>query len=1371
MPEPWNVHNKSTTLSRLATLAHHYYYWATNHAAESCSIRAYLCALPHLTIAVPCGLEKLISRKNAPLALASPTRVALLLDYLSVATLLRRQYSGPRLLKSRYCRCKIQSNQPSASSFHVENSILMAPKGGHGSSSSSGDSSSSSSSSSSGYGSSSSSSSSDSGSNSCEGCHMPLFIDGSHFQSSNSLATIVIYSLCLVVALALLTLCGAWSGRAPKKTSKVGLSWMLPTAVAFWLLNLIVNIAIVATTQSTVVVTYAWYIIYIFSSLFYRIAEVLPAFIGFYLLGVRVSLDGRADKSFAGTKKASYGFAGLLALLTTVSWVVYTAYYGMVISSLDYNTELGYSTLKIDFAYSILWIVFSIVFFAVAITKLLRSSMSVKVVFAVLGFLFFLRSVIGAAQTGYAIWYDVYTPIADYLATVTGLDCTITLLNTAILAVLVVVQYRLVTGIPLAGSNANYASNGQYARVPPDRLVTHLPRLRPLLKAPHASPAAPLLPPRPALSNTHRTPSHSTRRSCHCRVLPVPAILYLTPPGMASEEAPKAAVRFSSATEDIQPAPFHPADSAAESPRQREDVPPEVQQELRDLSLNMQKSRLQHERMEKFAFEPVSLPTSRAPSPGASSRSASRAHSTRVSPTQSPAMTPVHGQTPPLTPAGSRSLEGKLNKGHGSSPNLAKPQDVITPQMSPPNRGRASGSAPGSRQPSPPAKRPAETAAAAASTGKSARFSIGPSGRSQPPSRDQSPSGRTGSSAGPQSGPGSPSIAPMAPKVKDDDPYGRAKRAAQNSIGIDPRSIFSKEARRTSNYMTTSKTSGSLTDAKSQSEVHSTKSSLFSGWYNSEHGHHDKHGSMHDLKRFFKFGGKHHKDKQSKSGDSASRKAASRRSGTSTPPTHASSKEAAMPFADDHGIESKYGKFGKVLGSGAGGSVRLMKRSSDGVTFAVKQFRPRHAHESEREYNKKVTAEFCIGSTLHDGNIIETMDIIQEKGNWYEVMEYAPYDLFAIVMTGKMSREEVTCCQMQIISGVSFLHSMGLAHRDLKLDNVVVNQHGIMKIIDFGSAVVFRYPFETENVRASGIVGSDPYLAPEVYDEGKYDAQAVDIWSLAIIYCCMTLRRFPWKMPRQTDTSYKLFVSTPSPGTPSIDSLRRPAEGGAKTTSGEVSKATSTTSSAKDAPAQPSSQIKGPWRLLRLLPRESRFIIGRMLDTNPATRATLEEIKADPWIASRPYCRQLEGGKVIAAEGHTHILEPSNTAPKAADKEAAGTKNDTPTLRRLAVTRQRIASAGPMPIPSYDSPGLDWGLVIVVECDDGVRTTSLDARKAPHAGLLLAGDSSLLPICVAVIAQWLRDSPRAAWLIVDTCSSRLSLPHVPAHHTTPRLRP
>jgi len=140
-------------------------------------------------------------------------------------------------------------------------------------------------------------------------------------------------------------------------------------------------------------------------------------------------------------------------------------------------------------------------------------------------------------------------------------------------------------------------------------------------------------------------------------------------------------------------------------------------------------------------------------------------------------------------------------------------------------------------------------------------------------------------------------------------------------------------------------------------------------------------------------------------------------------------------------------------------------------------------------------------------------------------MEYAPYDLFSVVMSQKMCRPEIYCVFRQVCEGVDYLHSIGLAHRDLKLDNCVMTTTNVVKLIDFGTATVFHYPGK-KLTKASGIVGSDPYLAPEVLTDETYDPRKTDVWSVAIIFMCMILRRFPWTIPDpKTDPSFKAFVA------------------------------------------------------------------------------------------------------------------------------------------------------------------------------------------------------------------------------------------------------
>lgn len=562
------------------------------------------------------------------------------------------------------------------------------------------------------------------------------------------------------------------------------------------------------------------------------------------------------------------------------------------------------------------------------------------------------------------------------------------------------------------------------------------------------------------------------------------------PAEASSGDVPAQTVRFASVNQEIEPSQsLQTASQSSDNPRSNPSFSPQAEDEIRNLSLGLHNSHIHQQRTTNFAFEPVSLPVSRAPSNESSPYYTSREH-TR-SGAASPHITPPVSTmpTPPLTPAGTHYVAD------ASGANLAKvhPDPIqMAPQISGPRKDPLPGSNNTTRPSTPsehastrPTSLSQDSSAAEPQIKQAHQFTVGPSdGSSTPGHTDTSVSRASESSVfpsrqiSPTQGDGGsgtvtpPSQRPFTPAGDQNDPYARSKRPpqARNLDSIDKRFVFG-DARRRSGISTSGSSSGALPRSSSGNDLKSeNRKSTFSlhslGGQKDHLAHLEEkpHGSMSELKRFFGIGG-HHKSKRAQSPAKAV-KAQADNPGIRTPPQQYPG--TSVPFADDHGLQTKWGKFGKVLGSGAGGSVKLMKRSSDGLTFAVKQFRERHSYETEREYNKKVTAEFCIGSTLHHGNIIETLDIIHEKGHWYEVMEYAPYDLFAIVMTGKMSREEIACSFLQIVNGVTFLHSMGLAHRDLKLDNVVVNEHGIMKLIDFGSASVFRYPFENDIILASG---------------------------------------------------------------------------------------------------------------------------------------------------------------------------------------------------------------------------------------------------------------------------------------------------------------
>ncbi|PHH53534.1 Serine/threonine-protein kinase hal4 [Ceratocystis fimbriata CBS 114723] len=224
-------------------------------------------------------------------------------------------------------------------------------------------------------------------------------------------------------------------------------------------------------------------------------------------------------------------------------------------------------------------------------------------------------------------------------------------------------------------------------------------------------------------------------------------------------------------------------------------------------------------------------------------------------------------------------------------------------------------------------------------------------------------------------------------------------------------------------------------------------------------------------------------------------------------------------------FEEKYGKCQEVIGKGAFGIVRIShKRVQNGSErlFAVKEFCKRE-DESERKYSKRLTSEFCISSSLHHSNVIDTLDLIKdERGVYCEVMEFcAGGDLYTLILAaGKLETKEADCFFKQLMRGVNYLHEMGVAHRDLKPENLLLTTNGALKITDFGNGECFRMAWETDAHMVSGLCGSAPYIAPEEYVEKEFDARAVDVWACGVIYMAMRTGRHLWHIAKKDEDEF-----------------------------------------------------------------------------------------------------------------------------------------------------------------------------------------------------------------------------------------------------------
>lgn len=236
--------------------------------------------------------------------------------------------------------------------------------------------------------------------------------------------------------------------------------------------------------------------------------------------------------------------------------------------------------------------------------------------------------------------------------------------------------------------------------------------------------------------------------------------------------------------------------------------------------------------------------------------------------------------------------------------------------------------------------------------------------------------------------------------------------------------------------------------------------------------------------------------------------------------------------------EIRFGEYllGSTLGQGEFGKVKLGWKRDSPEQVAIKLIRKETVPpKSSREI--KVFREINALKLLTHPNIVRLSEVIQNEKYIGIVLEYASGgELFDYILKNKYLKDNAACRLFaQLVSGVYYLHSKGIVHRDLKLENLLLDKHKNVIITDFGFANSFKAtPDGKIHDLMSTSCGSPCYAAPElVVSDSKYVGRKVDVWSCGVILYAMLAGYLPFDDdPNNPDGDnitqlYKYITSTP----------------------------------------------------------------------------------------------------------------------------------------------------------------------------------------------------------------------------------------------------
>eukprot|EP00742_Colponemidia_sp_Colp-10_P004662 GILJ01004973.1.p1 GENE.GILJ01004973.1~~GILJ01004973.1.p1 ORF type:complete len:817 (+),score=151.65 GILJ01004973.1:177-2627(+) len=251
--------------------------------------------------------------------------------------------------------------------------------------------------------------------------------------------------------------------------------------------------------------------------------------------------------------------------------------------------------------------------------------------------------------------------------------------------------------------------------------------------------------------------------------------------------------------------------------------------------------------------------------------------------------------------------------------------------------------------------------------------------------------------------------------------------------------------------------------------------------------------------------------------------------------------------------------FGKLLGKGAFGKVNQGTQKLTGETVAIKMIDKSAIRDGMAK--RRIMQEVTILKRLVHPNLIRLYEVIESSKHIILVMEYAGGgDLLTYVRSrGKLQEAESKRIFKQLVRGVEYCHSRSVIHRDIKLENVLLDEFGDVKLADFGVSAVCKV-----GKKLLEHCGTPSYIAPEIILDRGYEGLPVDVWSMGVVLFAMTCGHVPFKGENMIDLQRKI--------------------------------------------------VKGKFVMPEHLSADAKDLFPRLLNVDPTKRISIEDLLQHPWL-------------------------------------------------------------------------------------------------------------------------------------------------------------